>query len=173
MIFVKSPLLPLALYIRTHSHAPIHINWIAVDAKGWLHTDSKWRFKFKARAVFQRTRARAREWASVLMPKLLIHDNTLTGTRKSVRSFSMHIFSFWTTVFNVGFLFLLSVFTLFSFTNAEDFLMDTREGEDLTLKCRFSEQPSTGEFSYYWARVSGTKYENVAIGSIPLNSNYR
>lgn len=65
------------------------------------------------------------------------------------------------------------MFTLLSFTNAEDFLMDTREGEDLTLKCRFNEQPIANEFSYYWARVSGTKYENVAIGQIQLNSNYR
>lgn len=51
--------------------------------------------------------------------------------------------------------------------------MDTREGEDLTLKCRFNEQSISSEFTYYWARNSGTKYENVAIGNIQLSSNYR
>lgn len=52
--------------------------------------------------------------------------------------------------------------------------MDTREGENIQLKCRFSEQHQMGkEFLYYWARFSGTKYENVAIGADPLSSNYR
>lgn len=51
--------------------------------------------------------------------------------------------------------------------------MDTREGEDLTLKCRFSEQHLPNDFSYYWARVSGTNYENVAIGQVQLSQNYR
>lgn len=51
--------------------------------------------------------------------------------------------------------------------------MDTREGEDLTLKCRFSEQHLPNDFSYYWARVSGTNYENVAIGQVQLSANYR
>lgn len=51
--------------------------------------------------------------------------------------------------------------------------MDTREGEIISLKCRFNEQHLTNEFSYYWARISGTKYENVAIGAVPLASNYR
>lgn len=51
-------------------------------------------------------------------------------------------------------------------------MMDTREGEDITLKCRFSEQRNTNEFSYYWAHI-GAKYDNVAIGQNPLASNYR
>lgn len=51
--------------------------------------------------------------------------------------------------------------------------MDTREGENIALKCRFNEQHITSEFSYYWARISGTKYENVAIGKTPLSTNYR
>ena len=52
--------------------------------------------------------------------------------------------------------------------------LDTREGEDLTLKCRFNEQHSDKEFTYYWARwTSALKFENVAIGGIQLNSNYR
>ncbi|XP_055680977.1 hemicentin-2-like isoform X1 [Lutzomyia longipalpis] len=57
---------------------------------------------------------------------------------------------------------------------AGDESLDTREGEDVTLKCRFNEQHSTNEFSYYWARWTvGNKYENVAIGNIQLNTNYR
>lgn len=63
--------------------------------------------------------------------------------------------------------------SLITVTNAEDSLMDTREGEDLTLKCRFSEQHLSNDFSYYWARVSGTNYENVAIGQVQLSANYR
>lgn len=51
--------------------------------------------------------------------------------------------------------------------------MDKREGEDISLKCRFNEQHHANEFSYYWARISGTKYENVAIGPVALASNYR
>ncbi|XP_055386183.1 hemicentin-1-like [Condylostylus longicornis] len=53
--------------------------------------------------------------------------------------------------------------------------LDTREGEDLILKCRFNEQQRSSEFSYYWARwtTNPVKFENVAIGDIQLNSNYR
>lgn len=52
--------------------------------------------------------------------------------------------------------------------------MDTREGENISLKCRFTEQHQVGkEFLYYWARISGSKYENVAIGADSLSSNYR
>lgn len=68
---------------------------------------------------------------------------------------------------------LLLVLSLISMTHGEDLLIDTREGEILSLKCRFNEQHLTNEFSYYWARISGTKYENVAIGAVPLASNYR
>lgn len=68
---------------------------------------------------------------------------------------------------------LFSVLSLVSVSHAEDLLMDKREGEDITLKCRFNEQHQASEFSYYWARISGTKYENVAIGHVALASNYR
>lgn len=71
------------------------------------------------------------------------------------------------------FFFPFSEFLVLSLTTAEDFLMDTREGENITLKCRFNEQQLSTEFSYYWARISGTSYENVAIGGVPLSSNYR
>lgn len=64
-------------------------------------------------------------------------------------------------------------FIVLALSTAEDSLMDTREGENILLKCRFSEQLESNDFSYYWARISGAKYENVAIGKVPLSSNYR
>lgn len=66
-----------------------------------------------------------------------------------------------------------AVVSLVSLAEGEDLLMDTREGENIILKCRFNEPQMTNEFSYYWARISGTKYENVAIGGTPLSTNYR
>jgi echinoid protein len=50
---------------------------------------------------------------------------------------------------------------------------DTREGEDLLLKCRFNEHLESTDFSYYWAKKTLTNYDNVAIGNVPLNTNYR
>lgn len=66
----------------------------------------------------------------------------------------------------------ITVISLVSLTKGEDFLMDTREGENIVLKCRFNEAQMTTDFSYYWARISGTRYENVAIGATPLSTNY-
>ncbi|KAL9705597.1 hypothetical protein quinque_009115 [Culex quinquefasciatus] len=52
--------------------------------------------------------------------------------------------------------------------------LDTREGETLTLKCRFGEQQSTNDFTYYWARwTTANKFDNVAINNVQLNTNYR
>ncbi|EAT45578.1 AAEL003167-PA [Aedes aegypti] len=52
--------------------------------------------------------------------------------------------------------------------------MDTREGETLTLKCRFSEQQPSNDFTYYWARwTTANKFDNVAINNVQLNTNYR
>lgn len=76
----------------------------------------------------------------------------------------------------IKFLFLFcefAVLSLVSIGHADDLLMDAREGENISLKCRFNSQHSTDEFSYYWARNSGTNFENVAIGGVPLASNYR
>lgn len=54
-----------------------------------------------------------------------------------------------------------------------DKTMDTREGEDVTLKCRFNEHYSDREYSYYWARQSLNKYDNVAIKADTFNQNYK
>ena len=71
------------------------------------------------------------------------------------------------------FLIFFLVSTVFTLAWAAEELIDTREGEDLTLKCRFNEQHTASEFSYYWARSAGANFENVAIGKIQLNTNYR
>lgn len=77
----------------------------------------------------------------------------------------IYVFSFFFHVF--------AVLSLIPRGHADDFLMDSREGENILLKCRFNPQHSTDEFSYYWARNSGTNFENVAISGVPLASNYR
>lgn len=54
-------------------------------------------------------------------------------------------------------------------------VLDTREGEDITLKCRFMEQHGPrDDFFYNWARLTPpSKFDNVAVGAQQLNSNYR
>lgn len=51
---------------------------------------------------------------------------------------------------------------------------DAREGEDVTLQCRFSPQspPNDESLTYYWVRTT-TVHDNVAIGNIPLQTNYQ
>ncbi|CAD7079851.1 unnamed protein product [Hermetia illucens] len=67
----------------------------------------------------------------------------------------------------------LHALALLSFTYADESI-DTREGENVTLKCRFTAQRSDTGFSHYWARsTSPSKFENVAIEKIQLDSNYR
>lgn len=49
---------------------------------------------------------------------------------------------------------------------------DAREGEDITLECRFN-PPSQGEsVTYYWVKNKPV-HDNVAIGEIPLGSSYK
>lgn len=68
---------------------------------------------------------------------------------------------------------LFHVLTLVLCIAASDDQLDTREGADLTLRCRFNENfGNEKEFAYYWARYL-LKYDNVAVGAVPLNSNYR
>ncbi|KAH8262159.1 hypothetical protein KR038_004700, partial [Drosophila bunnanda] len=70
---------------------------------------------------------------------------------------------------------LISVLvTLLASVSGDDSL-DTREGVDLVLKCRFTEHYDSTDFTFYWARWTccPTLFENVAIGDVQLNSNYR
>ncbi|XP_055642747.1 hemicentin-2-like isoform X3 [Toxorhynchites rutilus septentrionalis] len=74
--------------------------------------------------------------------------------------------------------FVLLVFAILTVTIGSvalvDENLDTREGETLTLKCRFGEQQSSNDFTYYWARwTTANKYDNVAINNVQLNTNYR
>jgi hypothetical protein len=56
---------------------------------------------------------------------------------------------------------------------AEDEQRDAREGDDVTLQCRFSLEPMAGEsLTYYWVRSTVSGHDNVAIGATPLESNY-
>ncbi|XP_066903538.1 contactin-2 isoform X3 [Halyomorpha halys] len=51
---------------------------------------------------------------------------------------------------------------------------DTREGEDLTLECRFSPQLATStQAAYFWWRTNRRDHDNVAIQGTPLDANYR
>ncbi|KAF5284702.1 hypothetical protein FQR65_LT13455 [Abscondita terminalis] len=50
---------------------------------------------------------------------------------------------------------------------------DTREGEDVTLQCRFSPQTSREAPTYYWTRNNKQAHDNVAVGNVPLDNNYR
>lgn len=67
----------------------------------------------------------------------------------------------------------LAVLALLASSCSADKTMDTREGEDITLKCRFNEHYSDREYSYYWARQSLNKYDNVAIKADTFNQNYK
>ncbi|KAL9924020.1 Down syndrome cell adhesion molecule-like protein 1 homolog [Glossina fuscipes] len=71
-------------------------------------------------------------------------------------------------------LFIFVISLLFSAIHGDESL-DTREGVDLVLKCRFTEHYDSKDFTFYWARWTccPTQFENVAIGDIQLNSNYR
>ncbi|XP_013183075.2 hemicentin-2 [Amyelois transitella] len=76
---------------------------------------------------------------------------------------------------------LLSPFVLLAFcavltttlANDEE-LHDTREGDDVTLQCRFSPERHLSESpAYYWLRNTAAGQDNVAIGNLSLGSNYR
>jgi hypothetical protein len=54
----------------------------------------------------------------------------------------------------------------------EDNQIDTREGEEVSLPCRFNADYSDRGFIYYWAALS-SKFENVAFGDSILNSAYK
>lgn len=62
-----------------------------------------------------------------------------------------------------------------SVTYAGDEVKDTREGENVTLECRFSpiEVSTDEELTYYWVRNNKQTHDNVAIGKVPLDNNYR
>ncbi|XP_068632298.1 B-cell receptor CD22-like [Battus philenor] len=79
----------------------------------------------------------------------------------------------------MGIYHLLSPFTLLLFCAAcgalpEDEQHDAHEGDDVTLQCRFSLQPGSGDsLTYYWVRNTASGHDNVAIGNIPLETNYQ
>lgn len=100
VIFVKSLLLPLALYLHTLALAALSIEWLSM-LKGWLHTDPKW---IQVWLVFWPKRSE-----SALTAKLLIHDYTLTKTK--IRQIIFNAFSIRT---NFLMFLSLSLFLFFS-----------------------------------------------------------
>lgn len=67
----------------------------------------------------------------------------------------------------------VSVLMSTSHGTSEDGIRDTREGEDVTLECRFPPQTSIETLTYYWAKKNKHTHDNVAIGNVPLDANYR
>ncbi|CAG9859876.1 unnamed protein product [Phyllotreta striolata] len=56
---------------------------------------------------------------------------------------------------------------------AEEIRKDTRETEDVRLECRFQLQSVRDTMTYYWVKDNKLGHDNVAIGSVPLDANYR
>ncbi|XP_057656813.1 contactin-5 isoform X1 [Diorhabda carinulata] len=73
-----------------------------------------------------------------------------------------------------GFYFIAFLqFCIVTWASSDDSNRDTREGEDVTLECRFQPQSSKDTLTYYWARKIKQTHDNVAIGNVPLDTNYR
>lgn len=90
------------------------------------------------------------------------------------RSCLLNLLAIW-KIITKSFLFTALVLVALSSIGSADESLDTREGEDVMLKCRFTEQRLSEEFSYYWARwtTNPPSFENVAIGNVQLNTNYK
>jgi hypothetical protein len=52
-------------------------------------------------------------------------------------------------------------------------MSDTREGEDITLECRFSPQLTNQDPTLFWQRVANRKVDNVVVQDRSLDRNYR
>ena len=68
---------------------------------------------------------------------------------------------------------LFTVLVIVTTANGDDTAIDTRDGEDLILQCRFSPDFSEQGFIYYWARSAGSRFENVAVDKNSLSSTYK
>ncbi|XP_076265763.1 hemicentin protein echinoid isoform X3 [Rhynchophorus ferrugineus] len=68
---------------------------------------------------------------------------------------------------------ILSILSGICLGGPEDIVKDAREGEDVTLECRFSPQSSTDMLSYYWIRQTKETHDNVAITDKSFDPNYR
>lgn len=66
---------------------------------------------------------------------------------------------------------LFTVLVITTHANGDDRSIDTRDGEDINLHCRFNKEYSNKNFIYFWSR-SSQKFENVAFDGKSLSSNY-
>lgn len=57
-------------------------------------------------------------------------------------------------------------------TTTED-TMDTHEGEDVTLECRFQPPPPGQTPTYFWLRTIRGRHDNVAVQQTPLELRYK
>lgn len=62
-------------------------------------------------------------------------------------------------------------FSFLGITAQED--RDTREGEDVSLECRFAPPIAGKNPKYFWLRTNKRNHDNVAVQDTPLESNYR
>ncbi|XP_047530599.1 hemicentin-1 isoform X1 [Vanessa atalanta] len=68
----------------------------------------------------------------------------------------------------------LLISTVFQYVLSENDQYDAREGEDITMQCRFALDPIPREsITYYWVRNTFNDLDNVAIGDVPLETNYQ
>lgn len=72
-----------------------------------------------------------------------------------------------------GFLHVIFVIVSVTCVVSEEVSRDTREGEDVKLECRFPPQSSKDTLTYYWAKNNKQTHDNVAIGNVPLDTNYK
>lgn len=52
-------------------------------------------------------------------------------------------------------------------------LKDAREGEDVTLECRFSRDITNERTTFYWLRTNKLNQDNAAIGPTSLDPGYK
>lgn len=50
---------------------------------------------------------------------------------------------------------------------------DAREGEDVTLECRFSPEITNSKTTFYWLRTNKLNQDNAAIGPTSLDPGYK
>ncbi|XP_047508759.1 hemicentin-2 isoform X1 [Pieris napi] len=69
---------------------------------------------------------------------------------------------------------LVLICTVIGVIRCDDEQHDSREGDDVTMQCRFGSEVNPGDSpTYYWVRSTASGHDNVAIGNIPLETNYK
>ncbi|XP_048524239.1 contactin-2 [Dendroctonus ponderosae] len=85
---------------------------------------------------------------------------------------ALYLSSQWTDFDEKSVMLKESLFSGACGVHSEEVVRDAREGQDVTLECRFP-PTSVGSLSYYWIRQSKTGHDNVAIKETPFDPNYK